>query len=482
MQKSKVQSAVNWSAFDIGSRQVIGLIVLIILARILTPEDFGLIAILGVFMAVSLVFSDAGFSQSLIQRQDSSHEDESTIFFFNIFVSICVAFILWVFSDVLASYLGYPILKNLIIILAINVVICALGSVHTALLTKKLMFDVLAKAGIISVIISGIVAVYVATLGFGVWSLVIQLLLGSTINVLLLWYFHNWRPCFVFRFKTIKSYFSYGGYLAFDALLYVVQQHIYALVIGKYYSAAGAGMYSRAYGLVQMPIILLSSVVSRVAFPLFSTIQNDKIKMCEGLKKALTYTMFVALPISGLIFLLADSIVLILLGEQWLDVIPVLQVLSISATLMPMQMLNVNVLKALGHADIVAKLMLIKFAIAMGLLYLALPYGVVAIAWAFVLGHVFNLFINTYYTFVFLEYGIIRQIQSLSLYLLASALMMVVIVAVQQWFELLGLIKLFVSLLVGGIVYLGLAKIFRLEAFNYMVSLIKIRAAKKGGV
>jgi len=471
--QKKIQSAVNWSAIDIGLRQVISIATLIILARILAPEDFGLMAMVAIFMAVSSVFTDAGFSQALIQRQDSSHEDESTIFFFNIFLSMFVAFILWVLSGTIATYLGYPILEDLLLVLAINFFIGALGSIHITLLTKKLTFNTIAKAGLTAIMMSSAAAIYAATLGFGVWSLVIQTLVGSTVNVILLWYLHAWRPLYVFNFQTIKSYFSYGGYITFASLLYVVQQHIYAVAIGKYYNAADAGIYSRAYGLVQMPIVLLSSIVSRVAFPLFSQFQDDKEKMEKGLEKALTYTMFVALPIGGLICLLADSIVRILLGNQWLDVIPVLQILSISAMLMPVQMLNINVLKALGHADINARLMLIKFVVAMTMLYFALPYGLELVAWAFVASHVFNIFINTYYTFVFLQYGLFKQLKSLQPYILANGLMMMVVYGVQQWFDFSDWLNMIVSLLVGGMVYLGCAKMFNLNALSYLMSLGK---------
>ena len=469
----RVQSAVSWSGIDLAFRQIAGLAIIVILARILSPSDFGLMAMAAVFISIGMLFANAGFSQTLIHRQDVTHEDESTVFFFNIFLSIVMATILWALSAYIASYLEHPALEDILIVLAINMIISSFGAIHYTLLNKHLAFDVIAKVGMGSTVISGLIAIWAAYFGLGVWSLVIQAVCASVVTLVLLWFMHDWRPSFVFQVQTIRTYFSYGSYITFAALLYTIQQHVHAIVIGKYYSAANAGAYSRSYSLMQMPVILLSGVISRVVFPVFSQRKDDRGKLKQMLEKALVMTMFVTLPVTVFMCVMAKLIILVVLGGQWLEAVPILQVLSVSAALIPIQMLNINILKAMGHADINAKLMVVKFIIAMSLLYLAIPYGIVVIAWAFVGSHVFNIFLNTYYSHVFLDYGLMKQIKVISPYILPNIALAVVLFGLLNVFKLGGLGCLLVLLPLGVLVYLVTAWVLKLKAFDIMLGFIK---------
>ena len=372
-----------------------------------------------------------------------------------------------------AAFYHEPVLREITYAMALSLVINAFGSVHTSLLTKSLNFKVIAKVGTTASVLSGLIALLAAYNGLGVWSLVLQTLSASVLSVVMLWLWHPWRPSWAFSLQSVKSYWGFSGYLMLSGLLYRVYGNVFAMVIGRSYSAQDAGVYSQAQRLQKLPIDLLTSVIARVAFPVFSSSSEDKEKLVRGLSKALALTMFMSVPVAVWLLLLAEPLILTLFGSKWLPSAAVLQVLSLAAMFMPMQMLNVSMLKALGRTDLNVRIMIIKSVLGLGFLWLAIPYGIVVIAGAFSLSAVINVFINTHYTNKLLAYGIWRQLKDISSYILAGIPMVLIIVSVKMLFSLSVQMELLTAVLLSGSGYLLVCWVARLGALEILLKIVK---------
>ena len=470
---SKIRGAVAWSALDVMFRSGFGFIVTVILARILMPEDFGIIAMLAIFMSLASLFVDGGFTQAIIQSQLVTHEDESSIFFFNLVMGAVFAIILCILAPWIASFYGQPILKNITMVLALNLFIGAFGSVHNALLSKKLDFKKIAKVGGIATLFSGMIALIAAWTGMGVWSLVIQSLSVTLLTSVFFWRVHAWRPLWFFSWHSIRKHFGFSGYLMISSFMNRVYGNIYGMVIGKAYSAQDAGYYTQAYTLQQLPITILTRVLSRVAFPVFSASNEDRDKLIRVFSKTLAATIFISVPVSVLMMLLSEAIVLFLFGDKWLPAAPVLQVLSLTAMLIPLQMINISLLKALGRTDLNVRVMIIKFITGLTMLFLASSYGLVAIAWAFVLANIVNTFANTFYINKLLDYGLVKQLRIVLPYVFASIPMVIVVEVFRNMVGLQGNMLLLISMPIAAMTYLVMCKIFQLEAIDYLLTMFK---------
>ena len=413
MNNVKITQAVTWSAIDIFLRYGVGFFVMVWLMRTLEPAAFGKIAMLAIFTSMASLFIDGGLSQGLIQRQNATHTDESSIFYLNLLMGLLVGLILCLAAPWIAKFYHEPILQDITYVMALSLFVNAFGSVHTSILTKNLNFKVIAKVGTVVSILSGGVALLSAYNGLGVWSLVLQTLSASFLSIILLWLWHPWRPRWAFSLQSIKVFWKFSGYLMLSSFLYRIYGNIFAMVIGRSYTAHEAGFFSQAQRLQKLPMDLLTSIITRVAFPVFSSSAGDKEMLVRGLSKALALTMFMSIPVAVFLLLLAEPLVLTLFGEKWLPSAPILQVLSVAAMLMPIQMLNISMLKALGRTDLNVRIVVIKFLLGIGFLWVVIPYGIIAIAAAFSLSAVINVFINTYYTKKLLNYGGWQQIKGI---------------------------------------------------------------------
>jgi O-antigen/teichoic acid export membrane protein len=469
----KTMSATKWSALDVFLRQGAQFAVSIVLARILVPEDFGVVAMLALFVGVAGIFIDSGFSSALIQRQTITHTDESTVFFFNLGMGAVVALLLCLAAPWIAAFFKQPILIYLSYAMALNLFLSALASIHITLLTKEMNFKTIAKVGGIASLVSGILAIVLASQGFGVWSLVGQALMSSAITVLLLWVWHPWRPTWTFSFVSLSSFFRFGGYLLWTGLLSVINTNLYALLVGKLHSVQEVGFYSQAQRLQQFPVSIMSNVVGRVVFPAFAAVAEDKVSLARMLRKSLISAMFINVPLMLGLIVLAEPLVLVLFGEKWLPSVPVMQVLAIVGMMWPFHLNNVNVLIAQGHTSLNARIELIKLTVAITLLILTSPFGILAIAYGQVLASLLAFFVNTHYSKVMLDYGGFAQIRDIAPYVLSSLPMVLVVWLITRLMYNSVQLELVVAVLAGGLTYLAICKMARLEGIDYLLALWK---------
>ena len=421
--------AVFWSGADVFMRQGLQFFVSILLARLLSPEDFGVIAMLYVFIGVAGVFVDSGFSSALIQCQDTTATDESTVFFFNLAMGAMVAIVLCVAAPWIAIFFGLPILQGLSYVMALNLFIGAFGSIHGTLLTKALNFKVTMKVGGVATLFSGMLAIVLAWRGFGVWSLAWQQLMSSLITVVLLWCWHPWRPRLTFNLLSLRRLFRFGGFLMISGLLDTLYTRMYVVLIGKLFTTRDLGFYTRAESTQQLPLGILTNVLSRVAFPVFSAAATDPDKLARGLRKALMIIMLLNIPTMLGLAVVAEPLVVTLFGAKWLPSVPFLQVLCLAGVLWPLHVINLNALMAQGRSDLFFRIEIIKKCVGVFFLVLASQHSVMAIAWARVFAGVFAFFINAHYSGVLLSYGPWRQLRDITPFGLVAMSM-----AVSVWF------------------------------------------------
>lgn len=463
--RSKTLRAVWWSSLEsIGARGV-QLIIGIVLARLLLPEQFGLIGMLTIFMALAQSFLDSGFGAALIQKRDATQNDICSIFYFNIVVGLAAAGLLCIVAPWIAAFYNQPILTPLTRALSLTIVINSFALVQNTLLTRQINFKTLTKISLIGSALSGIIGISLAASGFGVWSLVIQQISSTLFQTIFLWFFNTWRPALVFSLNSLREMFGFGSRVLASGLLNKIFDNIYLVVIGKLFSATDLGFFTRAQKLEELPSCTLSWMVGRVTFPVFSSIQDDHARLKRGLKKALSALVLANFPLMLGIVIIARPLVLVLLTEKWAPCIPYLRLLCVVGLLFPLNWFNTNVLFAMGRSDLCLRLEIIKKALVVINIVVTWQWGIEAMIWGQIAISVFSYYFNSYYNGILIGYPIRQQLLDLSPYLLTTILMGLPVYTVghlplpSMW--LLLLIQVFT----GFVVYVGLCLLFRLPAF-----------------
>jgi len=479
MLKQRALSATIWSGADVFFRQAVAFAVSIALARLLSPEEFGVIAMLYLFTGIASVFVDCGLSTALVQRQEATLTDESTVFWFNAGMGALVAFALWVAAPAISRFYGLPVLVPLTAVLALNILISALGSVHAILLSKRLDFRTQMKIGAIAAVVSGGVAVGMAWQGYGVWALAAQTLVSTGMTTVLLWILSPWRPALAFSRESARTLFGFGGYMLAAGLLDTVYSRAYTLIIGKFFGARELGFYSRADGTKQLPIGVLTNILGRVSFPVFCAVAADKAQLKRSVRLALRGLMLVNVPMMAGLAAIADPLVLALFGEQWLPAVPILQVLCLAGLFWPLHVINLHALMAQGYSNLFFRLEVIKKVVGVGLLLIGSAYGVMGIAWSQVTFGAIAFAINAHYTNRYLDYGVTSQAfdfmpvigialpMAVSVYWLSETIR-------QQMHPALGLLALIAG---GTAIFLLLGWVCRLAALRDAIELFRQRNA-----
>tara|TARA_B110001469_G_scaffold117373_1_gene123296 strand:- start:14352 stop:15821 length:1470 start_codon:yes stop_codon:yes gene_type:complete len=407
--REKATSGVAWSAFERFGQQSVVFVVQIVLARLLAPEQFGLIAMVAVFMALSSIIADAGFSGALIQRKEVGDTENSTVFYFNMGISCVMTLVLYVVAPYIAAFYEFDELTLILRVLSVRLVISAFGSVQGAILSRQLLFKKIFWVTLPSTLISGIFAIAFALNGFGVWALIGQSLIQSVLLSSAFWFSSDWRPKRIFDAQCLKEMFPYGSRLALSTFLDRGFQSIYVLVIGRVFSAADLGYFQRAQSLQKLPVENIQGIIGRVTFPLFSKIQDDPPRMKRGMCKALQLSTLLIFPGMALLAAIAEPLVVTLIGVKWLPCVSYLQWLCAVGALYPVHAMNVNLLLAIGRADLFLHLELIKKGLVILNVVITYRFGIQAMIYGMVVTSIFGLLINTYYTNKFISYSFLGQ-------------------------------------------------------------------------
>lgn len=440
----------------------------IVLARLLSPEHFGLIGMLMIFMAVAQSLIDSGFQAALIQKREATRADTCSVFYFNILVGLTVAGLLCVVAPWIAAFYNQPILTSLTRALSLTIVISSFGQIQTTILTKRIDFKSLTKVNLFAGVLSGIVGISLAAAGFGVWSLAVQHISRAFIGTVYVWLLNIWRPALIFSFKSLREMFGFGSRILASGLINRTFENLYPLVIGKLFSATDLGVFTRAKAMQELPSQTLSSMVGRVTFPVFSSIQDDPVRLKRGLKKALILLALANFPMMIGLAVIARPLVFVLLTEKWAQSIPYLQLLCLAGLLFPVLVMNSNLLFALGRSKLFLRLEVIKKVLIVINIAITWRWGISAMICGMIVISIVELSLNSYYTGVLIGYPIREQLYDLFPGLIMAVLMGIVVYAVgllpfpNQWSMLL------VQIFTGTVMYVCLCRVFRLKAFLEM--------------
>ncbi len=411
--KQKTASGLKWSTIDNFSSQGLNFITGVIIARILSPSDYGIIGMIMIFTEVSSVFISGGFSAALIRKQDRTDTDLSTVFYYNIGVSLFFYLLLFVTAPLIANFYNTPILTPIIRVVSLNMVIGALGAIQSTILNIDIDFKTQTKITIITLLITGTVGISMAYGGFGVWALVFQGLSFTVISTGLLWFFIGWKPKFVFSIDSFKELFGFGSKLMLSGLLDTIYKNIYQVIIGKKFTSAELGFFTRAKSLALLPSANVTNVIQRVTFPVLSEMQNDTLKLQNNYRKLLKMSAFVVFPLMMLLCGLSEPLIKILLTDKWLPAVPMLRALCFSYMFYPIHAINLNLLQVKGRSDLFLRLEIIKKAIITIVLFATAPFGVLVMCYGIIFTSVVALFINTHYTGKLIQVGFFTQLMDI---------------------------------------------------------------------
>jgi teichuronic acid exporter len=453
--KNTAERAATWSAIDGLVRSVFGFLFVVLLARLVDPSQFGLMAIVLAFNAVGTVLVDAGMASALIQRKDVSSHHEAAAFYFSVTISLILAATLTFAAPHIASFFAQPILVELSPMVAINLVVCALGTVPIACHVRALNLRPLVWIGFCASLLSGIVAVVMARHGYGVWSLAWQMVLQSSVMTILLWWRYPWRPRTNFDLPSLSQLMSFASPIMIANIIDVVYIRMHSLVIGKLFSTFDLGVYTRAQSTQQVPASFVAGVLNRVAFPAFSRVSDNQDQLRFVFASALRLVMFLNLPLMVAMSVTADLLIELLFGEPWISASPLLSILCIIGIFWPIQLLNVGALLAQGRSALLLRIEIPKKLIGALALASSFPYGLEAIAWGQVLASVFAFMLNAFYSGKLFGFGALQQLKLLARIFFAAMIMMVSMLVVDELFTPATDLKLLILLSTGLLAYLG---------------------------
>lgn len=462
-----------WTALQKYSTMGISFISGIILARLLTPYDYGCIGMLAIFMVLADTFINGGFGSALIQKKRPTQEDYSTIFFWNMGMATIIYGVLFLSAPAISRFYNTPILCDVLRVQGLVLFIHAFNLVQQNQIVKQLKFKLLSIVTLITSIISLSVTIYMAYKGFGVWALVAQNLISSLIPALVFWFYIKWRPQWVFSWNSFKELFSFGFYMFLTNLINSLGQKIQGLLIGKVYSPATMGYYSKAEGTEKLAATSISSVVTQVTYPLYAEVQDDKAALSNMIKRITMTLAYLTFPLLIILILCAKPIFVLLYSDRWLQSVPYFQVLCFAAIFGCLQAVNLQAISAIGKSKTMFTWTVIKRAVGIGAVVTGLlSYGMKGLLVGVVINYWFSYFVNISLVSKHIGYKVRNQLLDLLPVAMASVIAAIVSYTVSYLLDmnlyLDGLLKLFVYL----VVYLGWSFVFKPEAYTYFLTII----------
>ncbi len=475
--KNKVISSLIWKFLERGGVQGVQFVLSIILARLVTPEDYGVIAILLVFIQIATVFIQSGFNTALIQKKESDDLDFSSIFYLSFFVAGILYVVLFFAAPFVAKFYQSDLLTKLLRVISLTLFFGAINSVQNAYVSKTMQFRRFFFSSMGAVIGSGIVGIVLAYKGFGVWALVFQQLVRDFLICVILWFTVKWRPKFIFSFERVKSLFSFGWKLLVSGLLDTVFRNIYNLIVGRIYNKETLGYFNRGQQFPQIIATNLDGSIQSVMLPTLSSHNDDVSEVKRITRRSISMSAFLLMPCMFGLAAVAEPLVKVLLTDKWLPCVPFLQLACISYAIYPIQTANLTGINALGRSDIFLKLEIIKKIITILNIVITIPLGINAMAVGQVITAFISSFINAWPNKKLMDYTYFEQLKDLAPSFLCS-IVMAIFVWGWHFISMPSIILLLFQIIVGVVFYILLCKIFRIEIYLYFIN--TIRGLKNG--
>jgi len=473
--KKQALSGIFWTTAQQFVIQIINFIVTVVLARLLSPGEFGLIAMLSIFIAIGATLIDSGLTTSLLRTANLDQKDYSTVFFINLIASVLIYFILFFCSPFIAKFYHQPILTGVIRLYTLSFIIGAFESVQRTKLTKEMDFKKQMTVQIPSYIGGSIVGLILAYKNYGVWSLVWMNLSQTFFSTCQLWIRTDWRPQFIFNSRRFKHHFLFSYKITLSQLLNTIFDNLYNLVIGKYFSAATLGYYNRAIAIRQLPVSNISTALNKVTFPLFAAMQSDNEKLKDAYKKLMQQVLFWITPLLIFLGIITEPLFRLLLTEKWLPAVPYFRFLIIPGILYPLHAYNLNILNVKGRSDLFLKLEIIKKVIISIGIFFAIPFGIYGLLGFQIITSIVAFYINTFYSGKLINYPIGEQLKSIAPTLIISSLVGLVIFFIDQFLVHLKIADIFRMLIDGvifSIIYFITNWLIKLPALSDFIELI----------
>lgn len=473
--KKQALSGMIWTFAQQFGTQLIYFVISVVLARVLNPSDFGIIAMFTVVISVAAALVDGGMASSLVRSGEVDDDDLSTVFWFNVSTAIFLYIIIFFAAPLIASFYKLLPLVPIIRVYAISIIIKSFTSVQAIRFVKNLDFKTSFKIQLPSLFIGGAAGILFAYIGFGVWALVLYPIIQSIISSAQYWFYSKWRPSFTFKKDKFRYHFNFGYKMTLSGLLDTTFNNIYTIVIGKMFSPAQLGFYNRADNLKQLPVSNLSNALNKVTFPLFSKLSHDNIKLKEVYKKLMKVVIFIIAPVLSISIVIAEPLIRFLLTDKWLPAVPYFQILAISGILYPIHAYNLNILMVKGKSNLFLKLEIIKKLLISLVLIFSLKFGIFGILWGQVFISIAAFFINTYYTGKILKYGSIQQIADLTPILILSAVIAILFYFIDDYLfkNFADILRLIIVSFGFGIVYLATSWLLKFKEIHYIKDLLK---------
>ena len=476
--KSKTQKGLVWSFVERFATQGVQFLFGIILARLLSPEDYGTIAMPLVFLAIAQCFIDSGFSTALIRKPDLTEEDLSTAFYFNIGVGVLCYFALFFSSPLIADFYNTPILSDLLKVTALATLFNPLCAVQQAILTRKIDFKTQAIVSLSGAIVSGSVGLVMAYSGYGIWSLVFQQVGGYVIRTILLWMLGRWKPKRKWSWESFRYLWGFGSKMLGSALLDTTYNNIYPIVIGKFFSANDLGNYTRAQQFATLPSSNVTGVLQRVTFPVLSKIQNEDERLARNYRKILKLSAFLIFPMMLMLSAIADPLVRVILTDKWKGCIILLQIVCFSMMWYPIHAINLNLLTVKGRSDLFFRLEIFKKVCGVCVMCVTIPHGIIWMVSGGIVSSMIALVINTYYTGKLINVGYLRQMGDL-LPIFGISFFMWLVIHVFLWLTSNIYIQLPLGIFAGLLVYIVCARVLLKSEWEDAMSMLPARYKRK---
>ena len=470
--KQQTKKGLYWSFFNQFSNYGMQFCVGIVMARLLSPSDYGITALPGVFLAIAAVFQDSGMAGALIRKPEIEEKDYSTLFLYSIGMGILMYAALFFASPYIASYFETPVLIPLVRVTALTFLWGPITTVQYVILKRKLDFKTPTKISIATKIFSAIVGITMAYMGYGLWALVISGVLSGFLNLILIVWAVRWYPRTGWSNESFKYLWGYGNKMLASSLLETAYSNITPLFVAKYYSPADLGVYNRARNYAIMPSQNVTGVIQNVTFPVLSKMQDDDESLARNYRRMLKTTAFVVFPLMMLLAGLARPLILTMITAKWEACIILLQLLCFSLMWYPIHSINLNLLQVKGRTDLFFRLEVIKKIIGLSILVVTLPLGLVVFCIGGIISSLVCLAVNTYYTGKLINVGYLKQMRDLFPTLLLSLVLFGVILALNQFISSY-LLQILVGGTIGSLVYLGGAFLFKFDELNDVKYMLK---------
>ena len=470
--KHKAVNSIFWRLFEQGGKQIIYFGISVVLARLIMPDQFGMVAMLTVFTAIAGCFIDSGLGDALFRKKDRTQTDCSTVFWFSLVVSIVCYWIIFFCAPLVSDFYGMPELTSVLRVTAITIVIGTLGGVNRMWLQIALDFKTLAKCNIVSLIISGTVGIILAYHNFKVWALVFQNITMVTVTTAFIIAKVRWFPSFVFSKASFKEFFSFGSKMLASSLLDQLYSNIYSIVIGKVYKASDLAFYNRAKSFSSLTSSLPTSILQSVTYPLLVNIQDDETKMCNAYRRIIKLCSFIVFPLCLGAGAVAFPLINTLYTDVWIYAATLLSIIAFSAMWYPIHAINLNYLIVKGRSDLFLKLEIVKKIQGVAVLCITIPMGLEAMCYGSIFSSLLSLVWNTHYTGKYLKMSILSQLWDMTPTLILSGVMFA---GARLTANYLGdnLTSLICSVGVGAIIYVGGALLFKFPEVKELKTLKK---------